>query len=773
MQFLVVFTGSYTEWLQELHRQKSGRGSLLLFIAALAMGMLVVGGYVLAAAYRDVVDQTRRVATNLTLTVERDIGRDLRLIDRSVRSIIDTLALPDIDTLPPTLRRSVLFDQAMNQEELGAFLVIDSQGRARDVSGTHALPTTSFAERQYFIRHRDDPSPDVLVGPAIALRIDGQRSITVSRRIPAADGTFHGLVVGAIHLSYFRHAFERLDLGELGSITLIQQDGTILLRDPDLPDTLEPGDAARLVHDGAALRQSGFGVATGPDGVRRFYAFRQVLDLPLFVVVGFSVGEVLAPWLHKLAVVGPLTVLLCVASVLLARALGRELRRRQDAERELLAFNQELEARVAHEVTAREEAQGRLVASQRMEALGQLAGGVAHDLNNVLQAVSSANQLLSRPRTAGRDHERLTGMIAEAAERGAAVTRRLLVFARQSDLRAESVDAAALVRGLRELLVHTLGSDVAIEVQAGSLPAPVVVDRVQLETVLINLATNARDAMAGHGGVLTLRVERRLDREAAADAPTPLPGEHVCIVVGDTGCGMSPEVQARAREPFFTTKPVGKGTGLGLAMANGFAEQSGGRMTIESRPGAGTTVTLWLPPGPDALQEPRFASPDLAGETAGTPRILLVDDDPVVRELLAEELSALGYEVAQAGHAAAALRLLDPAPDVLVTDFSMPGTDGLELIGEVHRRMPGLPAILVTGYAGDEMSPVRLGASQGEYVLLHKPLDMARMAGQVAILLRTSRPLSGHAVPIAGPASPAHALPQAEPATDALDALAG
>ena len=756
-----------------MHRQKSTRSGLLLFIAALAAGILVVGGYILVAAYRDVVDQTRRVATNLTLTVERDIGRDLRLIDRSVQGVIDTLALPGIDALAPTLRRAILFDQAMNQEGFGAFLVIDGQGRARDVSGTHALPTASFADRQYFIRHRDDPSPDVLVGPAIALRVDGQRSITVSRRIPASDGTFRGLVVGAIHLSYFRHAFERLDLGRLGSIALIQQDGTILLRDPDLSDTLEPGDATRLVHDGATLRQSGFGIATGPDGVRRFYAFRRVLDLPLFVVVGFSVGEVLGPWLHKLAVIGPLTLLLCVASVLLARALGRELLRRQQAERSLLAFNQELEARVAREVAAREEAQGRLVASQRMEALGQLAGGVAHDLNNVLQAVSSANQLLSRPARAGRDHERLTGMIAEAAERGAAVTRRLLVFARQSDLQAETVDAAALVRGLRELLVHTLGSDVAIEVQAGSLPAPVVVDRVQLETVLINLATNARDAMAGNGGVLTLSVERRPDRQTAGGALTPLPGEHVCIVVGDTGCGMSPEIQARAREPFFTTKPVGKGTGLGLAMANGFAEQSGGRMTIESRPGAGTTVILWLPPGPDAMPEPHVALANPAGGTTGLPRILLVDDDPVVRELLAEELSALGYGVAQAGHAAAALRLLVPAPDVLVTDFSMPGMDGLELIGEVHRRLPGLPAILVTGYAGDEMSPVRLGASQGEYVLLHKPLDLARMASHLAILLRAARPSGRRGTPPLGPASPVHALEHADPAVDAMDALSG
>ena len=761
-----------------MHRQTSTRSGLLLFIAALAAGMLVVGGYVLAAACRDVVDQTRRVATNLTLTVERDIGRDLRLIDRSVQGVIDALALPGLDALAPTLRHAALFDQAMNQEEFGAFIVIDAQGRARDVSGTHALPSASFTDRLYFVHHRDDPSPDVFVGPVVALRIDGQRSITVSRRIPAADGAFRGVVVGAIHLSYFRHAFERLDLGSHGSITLIQQDGTILLRDPDLPATLEPGDAARLVHEGGALRQSGFGIAAGPDGVPRFYAFRQVPDLPLFVVVGFSVREVLAPWLHKLAVVGPLTLLLCVASVLLARALGRELVRRQQAERSLLAFNQELEARVAREVAAREEAQGRLVASQRMEALGQLAGGVAHDLNNVLQAVSSANQLLSRPARAdkdgaGRDHERLTGMIAEAAERGAAVTRRLLVFARQGDLRAESVDAAALVRGLRELLVHTLGSDVAIEVQSGPHPAPVVVDRVELETVLINLATNARDAMAGHGGVLTLRVERRLDRAPAADARTLLPAEHVCIIVRDTGCGMSPEVQARAREPFYTTKPVGKGTGLGLAMASGFAEQSGGRMTIDSRPGAGTTVTLWLPPGPDALPEPRIAPPYGAGETAGAPRVLLVDDDPVVRELLAEELSALGYAVAQAGHAAAALGMLDPAPDVLVTDFSMPGMDGLELIGEAHRRAPGLPAILVTGYAGDEMSPVRLGASQGEYVLLHKPLDVARMASHLAILLRTARLPGGQGAPPAGLASTARALPQADAATDTVDALAG
>jgi len=230
----------------------------------------------------------------------------------------------------------------------------------------------------------------------------------------------------------------------------------------------------------------------------------------------------------------------------------------------------------------------RLAHAQRMEALGQLAGGVAHDFNNVLQAVQSAARVITRRPNDAEAVTKMAQVASDAAERGIGVTQRLLSFARRADLRTEAVDAQALFASLREILSHTLGGGVEVRIELAPDLPKFETDRAQLETVLVNLATNARDAMAG-AGVLTFAAAPSLD-------PTQLkPGAYIHISVGDTGKGMSGEVLERAAEPFFTTKPQGLGTGLGLAMARGFSEQSGGGLTIESAVGRGTTVHLWLP----------------------------------------------------------------------------------------------------------------------------------------------------------------------------------
>ena len=267
------------------------------------------------------------------------------------------------------------------------------------------------------------------------------------------------------------------------------------------------------------------------------------------------------------------------------------------------------------DVTARREAEAalreteeRMRQAQKLEALGQLAGGVAHDINNVLQAVAGGAALIRRRVTDSEAVRRLADMITEAATRGSATCRRLLSFARKTELQAAPVRAAALLDGLREILAHTLGAGIAVRVEAAEdLPA-LLADRGELETVLVNLAANARDAMP-EGGTIALRAEAE---QVAAGIPHRhdlLPGAYVRIAVADTGHGMDAATLARAAEPFFTTKPIGKGTGLGLAMARGFAEQSGGRFAIESRPGAGTTVTLWLPVAAGAA-DPGAPAPD-------------------------------------------------------------------------------------------------------------------------------------------------------------------
>jgi len=418
----------------------------------------------------------------------------------------------------------------------------------------------------------------------------------------------------------------------------------------------------------------------------------------------------------------------------------------RETEAALRRLGSELEARVAREVAAREAAQARAAHAERMQALGQLAGGIAHDFNNVLQGVSGAAALIERRPGDEAGVRRLARLAIEASERGASVTRRLLAFGRRGDLHAEACDMAPLLSGLREILAHTLGAAIGVTVRLGARIPPLLADRGQLETVLVNLATNARDAMP-EGGRLTLSADTEI---VAADGPTFAaglsaglsPGRYVRLSVADTGTGMDAATLARAGEPFFTTKELGVGTGLGLPMAKGFAEQSGGGLAIESSPGKGTTITLWLPAAADetinGTPQRAAAAVDPSGATeATTPRVILVDDDALVREVIAEHLESAGYGVIAAASGTEALALLaaGEAVDALVTDLSMPGMDGLAVIRAAHERRPGLPAILLTGYAGDGASLAVGGAISGTFSLLRKPVDGEQLADRVRTLL--------------------------------------
>jgi signal transduction histidine kinase/ActR/RegA family two-component response regulator len=417
-----------------------------------------------------------------------------------------------------------------------------------------------------------------------------------------------------------------------------------------------------------------------------------------------------------------------------------------DAERRLVDLerraNARLEQRVREEVSAREAAQQRAAQAERVQALGQIAGGIAHDFNNVLQAVTGGAALIERRLDQPDRVLRHVRMIADAARRGAAITSRLLAFARRGDLRAEIVDPAALLSDMADVLSHTLGGSVCCQVDAPSGLPPLFADRGQLETVLVNLATNARDAMA-NGGTLTLSARSETagyDHVSDTGAPPDLPpGDYVRISVTDTGAGMSPSVLARVSEPFFTTKEPGKGTGLGLAMAKGFVEQSGGRLAIDSTEGKGTTVHLWLP------QAPRGAS-GLAHQKTSTesrslvPLVLLADDDPIVRTVLADSLEDAGFTVlvAESGQAALDLLRRQPRLDALVTDLTMPGMDGLTLIREVQALRPGLPAVLLTGYAGDGAALAIGGAISGTFSLLRKPVTGVQLVDRITSLLEGS-----------------------------------
>ena len=417
-----------------------------------------------------------------------------------------------------------------------------------------------------------------------------------------------------------------------------------------------------------------------------------------------------------------------------AAALRHSLRDRQAAIGALQSLNEQLELRIRQETASRVEAQSQLAQSQRMEALGQLAGGIAHDFNNVLQAVIGGLSLIQRRAADEPGVRRLAGMAADAAARGAAITGRLLTFARRGELAATPIPPTALLEGLRDMLAHTIGTGIEVRVVSAPGLPDLLADRAQLETVLINLAINARDAMPD-GGTLTLRAV--IAPGDTKPPPNVAAGAYVHLSLTDTGTGMSPDVLARASEPFFTTKEPGQGTGLGLAMARGFAEQSGGGFAIVSTAGQGTTIHLWFPQASPAESVPR-PPPALPSADQTPMRVLMVDDDAMVREVLAGELEARGFLVTTSADGAAALGLLDAGQpvDLLITDYAMAGMTGLDLITETRRRRPNLPALLVTGFA-EARAQEALGSAQDRLtVLLRKPIAGEDLALQAARLRR-------------------------------------
>jgi len=380
-------------------------------------------------------------------------------------------------------------------------------------------------------------------------------------------------------------------------------------------------------------------------------------------------------------------------------------------------------------------AQAAAAQSQKMESLGQLTGGVAHDFNNLLHVINNALTLLER-HLRGRDPQ-VTGyleMIRRNADRAASVTARLLAFSRQQPLDPKPTDVNRLVSGMAEMLSHTLGESVSLEMVRGGSVWPVAVDRNQLETAIVNLALNARDAMPA-GGRLTIETSNTyLDEGYVGNHPELKEGQYAMIAVSDSGLGMSPDVAARAFDPFFTTKEAGKGTGLGLSQVFGFIKQSGGHIKIYSELGQGTTVKLYLPrlngTGADAADVAVLPHSPGQGES-----ILVVEDHEDVRAFTAQILSALGYQVTAAADAAAALRLLEQLAgiDLLFTDVGLPGMGGRALADEVLRRWPGTKVLYTTGYARNSI--IHHGRLDPGVALITKPFTQASLAAKIRAVL--------------------------------------
>ncbi len=621
------------------------------------------------------------------------------------------MAWTEIATSEPLHRYLKTLDEELDQ--IGVIGVTDPQGIIQSSSILFPSRRTSIEGRAYFRTQRERDA-GFLIGESIISHASGFRTFGISRRRTSADGGFDGIIHATVEPDYFISFYRRVLTAKGETVSLVRSDGQVLLRYPtydnDRPVTLPPNRGLRQ----AVLTEPDEGVFTGTgysDGVERFYAYKKVGAFPIYVVYAVDASVVATAWWRNMALdaafVAPATLALALLAWL---AYSR-------ARSESAALE-----RWSEEVRNRQRLEDALRQSQKMEALGQLTGGVAHDFNNLLTAALTNLHLLARhlPDEARRY---LTGANT-ALERAEKLTRQLLSFSRQDAINPSVVELGGSLRDMADLLERSIRADIALDWDIAPIPLAIAVDPVQLELAILNLVLNARDAMPG-GGRIRLSVQ-----------PGPEPGQ-ARIEVADSGAGMTPDVQARAFEPFFTTKDTGKGTGLGLSMVYGFVRQSGGTATIDSRPGEGTRVRLDFPLSDRPAAPPPPPAEAVAADPQQPLRVLMVEDNALVLLAMVEGLSQEGFQVETAEHGAAALEFLeqDSAFDVVISDVVMPyGVSGIDLARRIRERWPHLCVLLASGYSPESLATMGAGTA----TVLAKPFTPDQLAARVRAILATA-----------------------------------
>ncbi|WP_036038750.1 hybrid sensor histidine kinase/response regulator, partial [Bradyrhizobium yuanmingense] len=570
--------------------------------------------------------------------------------------------------------------------QLKSAWIFDANGKALVNSLVSPPPDLSFADRDYFYSHVDQ-SIGTFIGTALTPRppYQGARFFGVSRRRESDDGRFIGVIQASVLPEYFESFYARIGTDPGNFFAMGRTDGAMLAHFPRLDHELRLDPTGPVGQKIATQPVHGLITVAWPsDGIERRIAYRRVAEYPIYVSAGLETSAIRARWL---ATIGQHLVFGIPATALLFLLLVLALRR-----------TQHLQA----EAAKRREAEEALKHSQRLEALGQLTGGVAHDFNNLLTVIRASVDLLNRPQLTEERRQRYITAIADSVARAAKLTSQLLAFARRQTLKPEVFDVGARVQSLHDMLATLLGPAIEIVMQLPAEPGLVNADASQFETALINMATNARDAMQGQGRIV-FRVEATTTVPDALVQLSASPDHgFVRVTVSDTGVGIPAARLGRIFEPFFTTKQVGRGTGLGLSQVFGFARQSGGEVTVTSEVGHGSTFSLYLPRVPPGLL-PQRQAPNTAPAVAGSGMsVLVVEDNIELANFAADGLTELGYSITLVDNAADALAELAVDTDrfdVVFSDVVMPGMTGLELAQAIRERGLGVPVVLTTGYS--------------------------------------------------------------------------
>ena len=596
--------------------------------------------------------------------------------------------------------------------------IFGADGQALVSSSVYPPPLQSYADRDFFVAHVKE-NVGVHYGQVYPSSLNGEPYFTVSRRL-SRDAEFVGVLEVSVLPSNFFKFFAALAFTRGLQYALIRQDGLFLARYPEVPagSAVQLGSQTGFRRTVVQSPAGGYYNSTSPvDGVDRRYAIRRLEGTPLYLTAGIENATIRKEWFETM---GSQLVFGFPATLFLLLTLFAVLRRTE-------ALYTEVDRRAA--------AEGALRQSQKLEAIGQLTGGLAHDFNNLLTIIIGNLEGLQRQLTgADAKTRRRADNAMHGAQRAATLTKRLLAFSRQQPLTPTPLDVNKLMSGLSDFLQRALGEETALEVVGGGGLWPVEVDAAEFESVLLNLAVNARDAMP-NGGKLTIEASNSyLDDSYCSRHMDVKAGQYVQVSVTDNGIGMSDEVVQHAFEPFYTTKQAGQGTGLGLSQVYGFVKQSGGHVKIYSEVGEGTTIKIYLPRfhGQATADDPPIA-PSVRGVTGEC--ILVVEDDPDVRAYVVDTLGGMGYDVLQAESGDEALRLIREYSGIglLLTDVVMPGMNGRKLAEAAASLHPGIKVLYMTGYSRNAI--VHQGRLDPGVDLIQKPLSEETLAAMVRKVL--------------------------------------
>ena len=608
------------------------------------------------------------------------------------------------------------------QKQIQSIWIIGSYAKPIATTVAYPAPKIDVQDRAYFAAHRAGFQGRYLSEPLIT-KVSKERIVDVSVRFAGPDGGFGGIVNISVRASYFEEFFANLLSENPGlAMLMFRQDGAIFVRSPRVPGMAEKlGEKSSVLARVRAGQDSGqFRAKSSVDGEDRLQAFDKVGGYPLFLAAGVSVAAARWALAKELAASLLLGLPPFAALIVAARFAARRAREAM-----------ETAGRLEAETATRLRAEQALLQAQKLEAMGRLTGGVAHDFNNALMVISNSAFLLQR--TVPESGRKPLDAIGRAVDSATKLTRQLLSFSRRQALLPELVNLHERLPAVKDLVGPVLGRQIELIVEVEPDAAPVKLDPAELELALLNLSINARDAMPD-GGRLTISA-----LGATVDIPARMSGPAVVLEVSDTGCGIAPENIEKVFEPFFTTKPVGHGTGLGLSQVYGFCERAGGAVAISSAVGVGTTVRMFFPAASGAADVEAGRAKPVERRLGRS--VLLVEDNGEVADAILPVLEALGCEAHRVESAAAALEWLAARPQVLdlvLSDVTMPGDmDGIGLAAKLRETTPGLPVLLMTGYAERIEAAARLG-----FDVLPKPCSAEALSDAIG---RLARPRSSEA----------------------------